>query len=375
MKSKIALLSALSLLIILSCSKSSDTASDTDFGVEPNDPETAANLIIESDKIICEFCDGFGAIIETYETQIFVGGLNKIWIFERNGLSISLVQEIGLSGLLELNSITANNDELLLGLNNEFGDGSIHRYRKIGSDWEFEQIYEIGRSLDNFGNDIDLSSDYMVVGASAPWSNSINEGNLDAGSIHIFSRSGEDWNLNQDFNAQDSFADDRFGTDVLIWENIILVGGLSIPLHAYQLENNTWSLLRIEENMVPADLARDVNTVLYYSEQFGLQSFRVNGDGSFEMLNVNPVPIEGGSIQFGGDNISMSNGYALFRFLGGDQVYLLKLTDTTWELETSFNPAMETQFEYSGIKLTPDLALIAGNNRTNSTFYLFFEDY
>ena len=372
MKSKLFTFYTLFLFVLVSCSNSTET---NDFSIEPDIPEPIADLIIESDRIICERCDGFGAIVEAYENQIFVGGLKNIWIFERNGQSTSLVQEIALSGLLELNSITANNDELLLGLNNELGDGSIHRYRKIGSEWEFGQIYEIGRSLDNFGNDIDLSNDYMVVGASAPWSNSINEGNLDAGSIHIFSRNGEDWNLNQDYNAQDSFADDRFGTDVLIWENIIMAGGLSIPLHTYQLENDTWSLLRVEENIVPTDLARDANTVLYYSEQFGLQSFRVNSDGSFEMLNVNTVLNEGGGIQFGGDNISMSNGYALFRFLGGDQVYLLKLTDTIWELETSFNPAMETQFEYAGIKLTPDMVLIAGNNRTNSTFYLFFEDY
>lgn len=360
------------LLIFISCSKNSDK----EVGNGPDDGRQVSKLIIENDKISCEFCDGFGAILETYENQIVVGGLNKVWIFEQNdGQPIQLLQEIELESNMELNSITASNGELLLGVHNEFGDGSVRLYEKMSSNWMFKQNYEIGRSLDNFGNDIDLSSSDMVVGASAPWSNTINEGNLDAGSIHVFSRNGTDWELNQNFNAKDSFADDRFGTDVLMWEKFILAGGLSIPLHVYKKENDAWSFLRVEENIITADLAKDGNTIMYYSEEFGLQSFKINIDGSFETLSVNVPLNDGGSIDFNGDNISMSNGFALFRFLGGNQIYLLKLTDTTWNLETTFSPADESLFEYKGIKLTSNTVLIAGNNLDNSTFYLFFENY
>ena len=366
------------LILLVSCNESSDPKFDTfspDNVFEGDDPEPVPNLIIESDKIICEFCDGFGIVVETYENQIFVGGHKKVWIFERNGQTTLLLQEVDLSGSLMLNSITVVEGLLLFGLFDDIGTGSVHQYMKNGSNWEFELKYEIGRNQDNFGNDIDFSDSFMVIGASAVWSNTVNTGNADAGSFYVYSKEGANWNLITDFFAENSFADDRFGSDVVIWDNFILAGGLSIPLHIYNLENETWSFLKVEESILTADIAHDQNNFIYYSEEFGLQSFRMNSDASMLALNVNATLDLSGGIRFSADNMSMINGFALIGTLGGQELYLLKLTGNEWVLENTFAPSSEAQFEYLGVKLTPELALMGGNDSTNGTSYLFFEEY
>jgi len=365
-------------MLLVSCTESSDPQFDIfspDNVFEGDDPEPIPNLVIESDRIICEFCDGFGMVVEAYENQIFVGGMRKIWVFERNSQLTKLIQEIDLSNPLSLNSITIADDVLLIGLIDENGTGVVHQYINNNTSWQFELKYEIGIRQDNFGNDIDFSDSFMVMGASAIWSNSVNTGNADAGSFYVYAKEGSDWNRITNFFAENSFADDRFGSDVIIWDNFILAGGLSIPLHIYNLENETWSLLKVEESILTADIAHNENNIMYYSEEFGIQSFRVNTDASMETLNVNANLNLSGGIRFSGDNISMINGFSLIGSSGGQGAYLLKLTGNEWVLESTFTPSSEAQFEYLGVKLTPELALIGGNDSSNGNSYLFFEDY
>lgn len=366
------------LMILVSCTESSDPNFDflsPDNVFEGNDPEPIPNLIIESDRIICEFCDGFGMVVEAYENQIFVGGMRKIWVFERNGQLTTLIQEIDFTDPLLLKSVTITNDVLLIGLTDENGTGVVHQYINNTTSWQFELQYEIGRRQDNFGNDIDISDSFVVIGASAPYSNTINTGNADAGSFYIYSKDGSNWSQINEFYAQNSSANDRFGSDVIIWNDFIFVGGLSIPLHVYRLENNEWSLFNVEEDIITADIAHSENIIIYYSEEFGLLSFRLNGDGSKDLLNVNANLDLSSSLRFNGDNISMINGFALVATLSGQELYLLKLVGDEWILEKTFSPAGEPQFEYMGVKLTQETAYIGGNDRTNTISYVFFENY
>ena len=365
------------LLLLGSCSDSSDDGLvDTPEDVfEAEDPAPVSDLVIGSNEIICKFCDGFGSFIETYEDQIIVGGSQNVWIFQRNAQTIILIQEIDVGESLWLNSISVVDDLLMFGLHDAVGTGSVHQYTQNASNWEFKLSYEIGRSQDNFGNDIDFSDAFLAIGASAVWSNTVNTGNTDAGSFYIYSKNGSEWNLTDEFFAENSFADDRFGSDVIIWENFILAGGLSIPLHIYTFDNQVWSLLRVEENIRTADIDHYENTILYYSEEFGFQSFRMNADASFDTLKVDPGLDLSAGIRFSGDNISMTDGFALTLTLGAQEINLLKLTDNEWAVERTFSPGGQPQFEYSGVKLTPELALIGGNDNANATFYLFLENY
>ena len=337
-----------------------------------DDAEPVSNLTIEGDKISCEFCDGFGTFIEAFENQIFVGGRKKVWVFERTGQTTVLSQEINLNESVELNSLSLVDNFLLLGLIDNNGTGSVNRYVKNTNGWEFESQYEIGRRGDNFGNDISFSNRFIVIGASAVWSN---VGIDNAGSFYIYSRESVDWNLIDEFAAVNGFGDDRFGSDVIVWEDYILAGGISIPLHIFHFENETWSLFNVEEDILTTDMAHHEGTILYYSEEFGFQSFVINAEGSLEPLSIDASLVSNGGIRFSSDNISMIEDFALITDLGGQELYLLKLMENEWALEKTFAPANEPQFEYLGVKLTKEFALIGGNNSSNSSSYLFFEKY
>ena len=101
----------------------------------------------------------------------------------------------------------------------------------------------------------------------------------------------------------------------------------------------------------------------------------MNSDASMQALNVNATLDLSSGIRFSGDNMSMINGFVLIGTLGGQELYLLKLIGNEWVLENTFAPSSETQFEYLGVKLTPELALMGGNDRSNGTSYLFIEEY
>ncbi|WP_375324477.1 hypothetical protein [Flagellimonas sp. GZD32] len=349
-------------MLVVSCSKS-------------DPPEGVNKIRFEADKIICENCDAFGFEIEVYQNTIFVGGSKKVWVFEKSDTAIDLIQEFDIVESLWLTSMKFVNGKLLLGCSYDSGMGTLLQYTKNGSRWEFELKYEKGRRQDYFGNDMDFSNNYLVVGASAIWDESFSEPNVDPGSMHIFSKDGNNWSFTQDFYAENSQADDFFGQDVSIWNNFILTGSISTPLHLYQLENGTWTLLRTESEMQTADLAHYEDVFLYYSEFLGLQSFRLALDGSFETINVNTNFQLSADIRFDEDNISMVAGYALMSPFEGEEAYLIQLINNEWTFRETIAPNIAESFQIIGTKLTNNQVLIgaAGNESRNS--YLIFVDY
>ncbi|MFH6603887.1 hypothetical protein ACEZ3G_10400 [Maribacter algicola] len=362
---KYSILIFFALLIIISCAKSSNT----DFDREP-----VANLIIENDKVICEFCDGFGSIIETYENQIFVGGEKKIWVFERNGQTTSLFQEIDLANVGSLNSIKAADGSLFLGLIDDEGTGRVRQYTLNNTEWQFTKDFQVGRNQDNFGNDIAIKDTLMIIGASAIWDESFSIPNKDEGSFYIFGNKGGDWIQTQEFYSENRSPDDHFGKDVIIADNFVVVTGLSIPMHVYEFENTEWNLASVENNIVPADIDNNGNTFLYYSEMLGLQSFSMNPNGSISPITINANLDLGLGLQFYGDSMSMTQDHALIATLGGHEVYLLQLVGNEWVLKKTLAPGNEPQSKYSGLKLTPEQALIGGIS-SDGVSYLFFENF
>lgn len=347
------------LICITSCSK------------EDNDPKIEPK--IENDRIICEMCDDFGVVLEANENQLFVGGNKRVWIFDYSPQGNKLVQEIDLSNEGWLTSILAKDGTLYLGINDDDGTGSVHQYSENNSEWQYKKRYDIGRSEDNFGDDIAVTDNLMVIGASALWDQSFSQSNIDPGSFYIYTKEGVDWNLNKEFYAQNSVADDWFGNDVLIWDDLILVGGLSIPLHIYGLGDNGWELSRVETEILPTDFANSEDTFLYITDSYGLQSFKINPDGTFASIDVN-ANLDLFNIGYSYDNISMYKNYALIATLNDAQkAYLLKLENGIWILDRTFSIEEGSGSQYYGIKLTEDFAILSGYSHGNS--FLNFEEY
>ena len=358
--------------VMMACSKSADENKDFD---NFDDPDPVTKLTIENNKVICEACDGFGKILETYQNQVFVGGERQVWIFGYSPQATTLSQKINLTDFGFLNSITAKDGMLFLGVNSNRGTGSVRQYAKSGGEWQFVANHAIGRDQDDFGTDIAISDTLMVIGASARWSQTANLANQDEGRFYIYNKESTDWVQTQEFQSDAPSSDDRFGTDVIIADNFILVGGLSIPLHIYKLEGMEWTLARVENDIVPADMGNFGNRVLYYSEMLGLQSFDIDPDGTIGAIAINALLDMGNGIRFSEDSISMTESHALITTLGGKQVYLLQYENNTWTLKNTYSSDEGDRFEYSAIQLTENLVITSGSDYSNYKSYLYFDSY
>ena len=357
---------------MMACSKSSNEDREAE---NFDDPDPITKLTIENDKVTCETCDGFGKMIESYQNQIFVGGEMQVWVFDYTTQGITLYQEIDLTNFGFLNSITAKDGMLFLGVYDDVGTGSVRQYAANGNEWQFTANYEIGRDQDNFGNDIAISDTLMVIGASAEWDESVNVPNMDEGIFYIYTKEGADWIQTQEFYSENRSADDRFGMDVIIAENFILVGGLSIPMHIYKFDEMAWKLASVENEIIPTDISNFGSTVLYYSEMLGLRSFAINSDGSIGSIVVNATLDLSNGIRFNGDSISMTENHALITTRGGQQVYLLKFENSEWTLANIYGSDEGEQFEFTAIKLDESLAIISGTDYSDYKSYLYFNTY
>lgn len=347
------------LICITSCSK------------ENND--SGRRLNIESDKIVCESCNNFGIVFDMNKNEVFVGGDKHLWIFDYSPQGNQLVQEIDLSPYGWLTSITAMDENLYLGIIDDDGTGSVYQYSKIGSEWQYKTRFIIGRSGDNFGDDIAVSEELLVIGASALWDESFSQPNIDPGSFYIYTKEGADWNLHKEFYADNSLPDDWFGNDVLIWNDLILVAGLSTPLHIYSLGNEGWELSGMETEILPLDIANYQDTFLYLTNSYGLQSFKINSDGTFVSIEID-ADLDLFNIGFSYDNFSIYKNHALIAGLNHtNQAYLLKLENDLWTLERTFTNEEGGSSQYYNIKLTENHVVLSGYSDGKS--FLHFEEY
>ena len=172
--------------------------------------------------------DYFGYSVNISAQDVIVGapGAKSAYIFERDSFGT----------WIEIQRISVSDQKI-----NDFGDavgisknyaivtdalydgwnGAAFIFEKQSSgQWEKVQKLEASDRPDAtlFGSDVSLSEDYAVVGAT--WA-----GDSAQGSAYVFKREGSGaWMQTQKIIASDRTAEDRFGYDVSIWENNIVVG-------------------------------------------------------------------------------------------------------------------------------------------------------
>jgi len=102
-----------------------------------------------------------------------------------------------------------------------YGTGAVYVYKHVGNDWiETDKLLPLDASPnDLYGNAIDMTEDYMVVGAHLD-----TDLGFSAGAAYVYERSGTNWTEVQKLTASDGNFDDRFGFDVSVAGNTILVG-------------------------------------------------------------------------------------------------------------------------------------------------------
>jgi len=183
--------------------------------------------------------DDFGASTDISGNFAIVGapnaGAGAAFVYERGGLDWVQVAQLVPDGT----TLVAGDD---------YGsavaiDGPVAvvgaRYRQVGSlpeqgvvftfrrdplgEWVFEQelTYAGGIAGDNFGHAVDISGDWMVIGAPK----SDDAGGIgDSGTALAFRYDGSQWTFAQKLRAADDYENDRFGDAVAIDGNWIAVG-------------------------------------------------------------------------------------------------------------------------------------------------------
>jgi hypothetical protein len=157
----------------------------------------------------------------------------------------SFGQAVALS--LDTALIGASLDDTTAGGSNA---GSAHVYTRTGTSWTFQQKLTAPDAAagDQFGNAVALSGETALIGA---WGDD-NAHGAGAGSAYVFLRSGTTWSLQQQLTASDGATDDVFGSAVALEGDTAVVGaqyddtlrGASGSAYVFTRSGTAWSLQR-----------------------------------------------------------------------------------------------------------------------------------
>ncbi len=227
----------------------------------------------------------------------------------------------GLSG----NSI--NGETIACGISYKGTIGAVYVFTISGGSWVQQQKLEAsdGITSDRFGISVNLKGDYIAVGASS----NDNAQGTDAGSVYIFTRSGETWTEQQRLDYGSVLNNGRFGSCVYLHtDEELYVGSRSGGVSIYTRSGETWS----------------------FDTRVGDTVGESPGHGYYSMSAIHKY----------GDQLFISD-YI------GDTIYIYRLMDGLWILKSSFYGPGYGGSEGSFWGMTPvvtssgqDMWLIAG---------------
>ena len=124
-------------------------------------------------------------------------------------------------------AVDINGDYIIVGAdyyrNGTIYSGAAFIFKRNGTDWEqtAQLIPEDGINYAYFGQSVAISDKYAVVGA---FQDNDTGSHDNSGSIYIYEKRGEDWELIEKLTSSEISEDAYFGRSVSIEENFILVG-------------------------------------------------------------------------------------------------------------------------------------------------------
>jgi hypothetical protein len=169
--------------------------------------------------------------------------------------------------------------------------GSVYVFVRDGENWvqQAELVASDGEQFDQFGYDVDIDGDTIVVGSR--WDDGPNR---NQGSAYVFARAGNVWSEQAKLTPNDAAQDDNFGTSVTVSGDMIVVGAPMKNVQAgaayvFSREGGVWS----QERKLTASDSRS-------GDQFG-HCVRSSGNtvvaGAPTKLRV---PVPGGPYESGG---------------------------------------------------------------------------
>ncbi len=153
-------------------------------------------------------------------------------------------------------SVDIDGDRLVIGAvgedDNGIGSGSAYIYDWDGSSWVETKIAPSdGASSDYFGTNVSIDGDRIVIDAYRDDDNGI-----DSGSAYIFDWDGSSW-VETKLVASDGSADDNYGSDVAVLNDRVVIGSFhdddngfdTGSAYIYDLSGGSWT----ESKITPSD--------------------------------------------------------------------------------------------------------------------------
>ncbi len=136
--------------------------------------------------------------------------------------------------------------------------GAVYIYVRSGSTWSLQQKIEYGQTNSNFGSDVDLDGEYLIVGASND-----DTAGTNSGRAFVYKRSGTTWSLQQNIDMPGASFGENFGKNVKIDGDTIAVRAVEHDsdsrkgeIHVYTRSGTTWSH---QQKIEPLDVAASDN--------------------------------------------------------------------------------------------------------------------
>jgi hypothetical protein len=178
--------------------------------------------------------DGDTAIIGANgEDPSGISGAGSAYVFTRSGGTWSQEAKLTASDAQAGDqfgfSVSLDGDTALVGAQNEdqagnSNAGSAYVFTRSGTTWaqEAKLTASDAHAGDQFGRAVSLDGDTALVGAYLEHAGGIS----DAGSAYVFTRSGTTWTQQQKLTAGDAQTDDRFGFSVSLDGDAAIVGAV-----------------------------------------------------------------------------------------------------------------------------------------------------
>jgi len=217
--------------------------------------------------------DNFGWLVSLYQDTLVVGtggddtgaeDAGSCYVYTRAGSTWTLQQKINNPTPAEYDyfgyPVSLYENTLAVGAYDDTGAedaGSVYVYTRVGSTWTLQQTISNPSPAvgDNFGENISLYQDTLVVGASQD-----DTGAEDAGSVYVYTRTGSIWTLQQTINNPSPTSFDYFGNSVSLYGDTLVAFISSVStgensagsVCIYKRTDGVWSLQQEINNPTPA---------------------------------------------------------------------------------------------------------------------------
>jgi hypothetical protein len=302
----------------------------------------------------------FGRHIDIWDNYALIGSgkENGAYVFRNVGDQWEEIEKLELRANYGIGDICFKEDWILVGTEYANGSGKVEVFQIEGEEIEFVQEIHSNIKGDRFGSVVDVSGNYMIIGAKAAWNDCVDCGtNSDPGKAFIYKLNSGQWTLEAEFDANPPKENDRYGREVAISGNFAFVkGGQKDTVYVYSNLEGEWAFhsylcpepvevlekeykqnfgqsmqvtgpdLMIGAPTYPANSPQGrMGAVYYYQLQEGNTWVLKE-----KFLNPNNVPVE--EVNEFGTTIKMSGDYMIVggntNYIGGGVVY--KYTGSQW---------------------------------------------